>query len=212
MGAEEYIAIAIGVSTIISVINAATNHYSTIDGPWYLRVVRLFLWTTEKLSVLGSKDGARVVKLPLQDSYDMPKKPKDTGSYVLEVCLFTAMAISVWIGFTGCAAFSSASKGIETTQRIANGASVFVDGMCGPVDAACENPAECDALRQCINAQIAAAKSLRSAQSALLIASLAAEAGQDAKFDEWVSVAVKAITEVTKIIEEWRGYSWEQQN
>jgi hypothetical protein len=205
METQDIITLVLFVSSLVSLINGATNHYSTIDGPWYKKLLRAFLWVTEKVSIVGSKDGARILKLPGQDSYDMPTR-RDDGSAVTDLLVWVSVAVALSIMFGGCAGLR---KNIDTTQRVAVGAGAIVDEMCGPVEATCDSDEFCDQLARCVSAQIVALKALKSINSALTIAALAAEAGDDAKYEQYVAIAVNAMVEVSRIIEIWRDKSWQ---
>lgn len=194
MSGQDVLGWATLIVAVVSLVNAATVHYSNIKGTWYGRLLKTLLWATERVSILQSRDTDGVLKLPLTS------KPRDGGFVDLSLLLFLALAIFV---LTSCA---STFQGLETTQTVAEAAGEMAEIMCQPVKISCDDRDErgCKAMESCLKAKVVTLKALKALNDALVLAVMAAQTKDSAEEDRWMAVAVEAMATAQRQLALWR--------
>lgn len=202
MSIEEIAALATGIVSAITLINLATRHYSEVKGgTWIGKIVKSILWAFERLSIVGTDGRAKV---PLTE-----RRPEvDDAGYIEHILVatimltLTALMILAISGLAGC---GSALATISTSQAAVEVATPIVDHLCEPVRVACEARDEdpCAALGKCLEARVAAARALKSTNTALGLAAAAEAAGKSGDTSSWIELARRAIADVYQQISLW---------
>jgi hypothetical protein len=183
---------------VLSAINAATQRWDEVEGPWYRRLpVALVLFLTEIVSFLSSKGHSGPWKLP-----GNPKggSRPDGGAGVL------LLPLALAVGLSACGTWQETSRAtMDGVYRAAVLTHQVARDMCRPTLSKCiaekENP--CPALNKCHASRLVVAQVLRSLHRSLTIAALAVEAGDQGSAESALAAVAAAVKQINDIVKEW---------
>ena len=215
-----YIAIAVAV---LSAINAATQHWSTIEGPWYRRLLPTLILLLTELGSIAVSANTRVVtgrrfKLPLTSSPPVAE-PDEDGGWVVEAAILVVLSAALCIVvalYGGCANNwkVNTARSLHAAGRTAVAAhqQVITAGVCDDVIRQCvvdnKTSTTCEPFKRCVANFRTVVRILESVVEASRAGQVAVKAaGIDPKAEDaaqkYLNAAVAALHSVVSLLKTW---------